>query len=30
LYLPIDGKVLVEPGQAVKAGNDLVGTVPHR
>ena len=22
--------ILVEPGQAVKAGNDLVGTVPHR
>lgn len=30
LYLPIDGKVVVEPGQVIKAGNDIVGTVPHR
>lgn len=29
VYMPIDGKVLVEPGQRVVAGNDLIGTVPH-
>lgn len=27
LYMPIDGKVLVEPGQRVTAGVDLIGTV---
>ncbi len=30
VYMPIDGKVLVEPGQQVIAGTDLIGTVPHR
>lgn len=29
LYLPIDGKVYVVPGQIVTAGNDLIGAVPH-
>lgn len=29
VYMPIDGKVLVEPGQQVVAGTDLIGTVPH-
>lgn len=29
VYMPIDGKVLVEPGQQVVAGRDLIGTVPH-
>ncbi len=29
VYLPIDGKVRVAPGQAVKAGIDLIGAVPH-
>ncbi len=29
LYLPADGKVYVEPGQTVVAGNDLIGAVPH-
>ena len=29
VYMPIDGKVLVEPGQRVVAGQDLIGTVPH-
>lgn len=29
VYLPIDGKVLVEPGQRLVAGTDLIGTVPH-
>lgn len=29
VYMPIDGKVLVEPGQRVVAGCDLIGTVPH-
>jgi len=29
VYMPIDGKVLVEPGQQVAAGSDLIGTVPH-
>jgi phosphatidylserine decarboxylase len=29
VYIPIDGKVLVEPGQQVVAGTDLIGTVPH-
>lgn len=29
VYMPIDGKVLVEPGQRVVAGTDLIGTVPH-
>jgi len=29
LYLPIDGKVYVEPGQTVTAGDDLIGAVPH-
>lgn len=27
--MPIEGKVLVEPGQCVSAGADLIGTVPH-
>jgi len=29
VYMPIDGKVLVQPGQQVVAGSDLIGTVPH-
>ena len=29
VYLPIDGKVYVEPGQIVVAGDDLIGAVPH-
>lgn len=29
VYMPIDGKVLVEPGQQVVAGTDPIGTVPH-
>jgi phosphatidylserine decarboxylase len=29
LYLPIDGKVYVKPGQKVVAGDDLIGAVPH-
>lgn len=29
IYLPIAGKVLVEPGQIVTAGSDLIGAVPH-
>jgi phosphatidylserine decarboxylase len=29
VYMPIDGKVLVEPGQKVVAGSDVIGTVPH-
>ncbi|NNC56530.1 MAG: hypothetical protein HKO12_03165 [Woeseiaceae bacterium] len=29
VYMPIDGKVLVEPGQRVLAASDLIGTVPH-
>jgi phosphatidylserine decarboxylase len=29
VYLPIDGKVKVKPGQAVRAGSDLIGAVPH-
>lgn len=29
LHLPIDGNVLVEPGQIVVAGTDLIGKVPH-
>lgn len=29
VYMPIDGKVLVKPGQKVVAGSDIIGTVPH-
>ena len=29
VYLPIAGRVHVEPGQRVTAGNDLIGAVPH-
>jgi phosphatidylserine decarboxylase len=29
LYLPINGKVYVKPGQNVTAGEDLIGAVPH-
>lgn len=29
VYMPINGKVLVEPGQQLKAGTDLIGMVPH-
>lgn len=29
VYLPIDGKVNVEPGQRLVAGQDFIGTVPH-
>jgi len=29
VYLPVDGKVHVEPGQTVTAGSDLIGAVPH-
>ena len=29
VYLPIDGKVHVEPGQTVKAGSDVIAAVPH-
>lgn len=30
IHLPIDSKVLVEPGALVVAGSDLIGKVPHR
>lgn len=29
VYLPIAGRVKVEPGQQLKAGIDLIGAVPH-
>lgn len=29
VYMPVDGKVLVQPGQRVVAGIDLIGTVPR-
>jgi len=29
LHLPIESKILVEPGQVVVAGTDLIGKVPH-
>lgn len=29
VYLPIDGKVHVAPGQTVKAGSDVIAAVPH-
>lgn len=29
LHLPIESKILVEPGQIVLAGTDLIGKVPH-
>jgi phosphatidylserine decarboxylase len=29
LHLPIESKVLVEPGQVLVAGSDLIGKVPH-
>ena len=29
VYMPINGKVVVEPGQRVIAGTDLIGTVPR-
>lgn len=29
VYMPIAGKVLVEPGQVVTAGSDLIGMVPR-
>jgi len=29
VYLPVDGKVYVKPGQTVVAGDDLIGAVPH-
>ncbi len=29
VYMPVAGKVLVEPGQRVMAGSDLIGMVPH-
>ncbi len=29
IYMPINGNILVEPGQKVMAGSDLIGTVPH-
>ena len=29
VYLPIAGRVHVEPGQRVAAGSDLIGAVPH-
>ena len=29
VYVPIGGRVKVEPGQRVLAGSDLIGTVPH-
>lgn len=29
VYMPINGKVVVEPGQRVVAGTDLIGTVPR-
>lgn len=29
VYMPIAGKVLVEEGQKVLAGSDLIGSVPH-
>lgn len=29
VYLPVDGKVAVEPGDTVVAGADLIGSVPH-
>ncbi len=29
VYMPINGKVLVKPGQRLTAGTDLIGMVPH-
>ena len=29
VYMPIDGRVVVEPGQSVVAGSSLIGTVPQ-
>ena len=29
VHLPIESKILVEPGQVVLAGQDLIGKVPH-
>jgi hypothetical protein len=29
VQIPIDGKALVEPGQSVVAGVDVIGNVPH-
>jgi phosphatidylserine decarboxylase len=29
VYMPINGKVLVKPGQQLTAGTDLIGMVPH-
>jgi phosphatidylserine decarboxylase len=29
LHLPIESKILVKPGQVVRAGTDLIGKVPH-
>jgi phosphatidylserine decarboxylase len=29
VYLPIDGKVQVEPGQRVRAGSDVIAALPH-
>ena len=29
IHLPIDSKILVEPGQVVLGGSDLIGKVPH-
>lgn len=29
IYMPINGKVLVKPGQQLTAGTDLIGMVPH-
>jgi phosphatidylserine decarboxylase len=29
LHLPIESKVLVQPGQMLTAGSDLIGKVPH-
>lgn len=29
VYLPVAGRVHVEPGQRVRAGTDLIGAVPH-
>lgn len=30
VYIPSDGKVLVQPGQQVLAGTDVIATLPHR
>jgi hypothetical protein len=30
LHLPVETKILVQPGQVVVAGHDLIGKLTHR